>query len=142
MHFENYYTSSLFVSCMIEADKRLDGNKTLSRKRKRESFERDDSIETLKKFIQEWDAIGLYPTFKTFVDKRFYIQLSTNENVSTFNDLLHAVVEFKSLILVADNFLQKKELTKLYLHFVGPMYDFLRSYQQMVMLFNLQCNSQ
>lgn len=153
MEFESYYTQSKFVHYMLLADKVMDlesmkqsaahlvnPGQTGRRKRSRAEGENESHINAFKNLLKEWDHANLFPTFKVFVDKKFYVQLALNDHREAFRDVALATQEFRSLLAEADKALWHTDYTQVYNLVVGPMFDFLLNYQQLIIVWNLQCN--
>jgi hypothetical protein len=150
MEFQTYYPQSRFVHLMLEADKQLDDeglgrDRPLEvprrRKRGRGEEEGGDEMAYFKRLVSEWDHVGIFPTFKTFVDSRFYMQLALNQDKPSFNELAVAIQEFRKLVSMAEKALYQGDVVRLGNLVVGEFYDFLINYQQLVILFTLQCST-
>ncbi len=154
MNFETYYKNSQFVHNMLLADRVLDletmGESTSGligpppgtptrRKRSRAEGEQEGHINAFKDLLYEWDHANLFPTFKAFVDQRFYVQLALNDHRDGFSDVAIATQEFRKLLAEVDKALYQYDYTTVYNIVVGPMFDFLINYQQLLIFWNLQC---
>lgn len=154
-NFETYYKDSRFVHNMLLADRALDlesmGQSSAGllglrdaptrRKRTRGEGEAESHLDAFKTLLREWDHANLFPTFKVFVDQRFYVQLAINDHREAFKDVAVATQEFRKLLAEADKALYQYDYTTIYNMVVGPLFDFLLNYQQLIIMWNLQCNS-
>lgn len=148
--FETYYKNSPFVYYMLMADKKADEklmgeNSELfsvrSKKRGRGQIEDEGHLSAFLKLVKEWDHANLFPTFKVFVDQRFYMQMALNDHREGFRDVALATQEFRQILAEADKLLYHMDYPGVYGLVVGKMFDFLVNYQQLIIVWNLQCNS-
>jgi hypothetical protein len=149
--FQTYFPRSRFVYLMLKADAQIDDEDLCRRKevtrkpaagikRGRDEEETETEAEFFRRLVREWDHAGLFPTFKVLVDARFYIQLAMNQDKAAFRDVAVAVQEFRKLITKAEKALYWGDSVGVSNVVVGELFDFLLSYQQLIIIFNLQCN--
>lgn len=143
-----YFTNSTVVTNMLNADRNLDRkldgkeqlNVSVGAKRQRANEENQSIEEFFIMIINEYDTANLFPTFKTLVDQRFYLQLSTHRDIDTFDDVAVVVKHFKFLVAEAEKALYNLNITTLYNILSNEMFELLFDNRHLIFQFNLKCN--
>lgn len=153
---ESYYTNSPTVKLFLELDfimeretGRYDGyNKSIgpmpkqpaSRKRSRQHCESEYQRDLVRYIIKLMDKFQLFPTFRTMVDKRFYLQMANNMDNELFGQISRFVAEFKQLLANADRALSFEDYQSFYSVLTDDIFNILSNAQQVLLLFSLSCN--
>lgn len=143
-----FFTNSTVVDHMLNADKnlerKLDGKDQLNvhvgGKRHRANEENQSIEDFFIMIVKEYDTANLFPTFKTLVDQRFYLQLSTHTDVDTFEDVAVVVKTFKFLVAEAEKALYNLNISALYNIMSNEMFELLFDSRHLIFQFNLKCN--
>lgn len=111
-----------------------------SRKRSRQSCEDEYQEQLVRYIIRLMDKFQLFPTFRTMVDKKFYMQMATNMENELFHQISKFVAEFKHLLSAADRALYQEDYQSFYSTLTDDIFNILSNSQQILLLFSLSCN--
>lgn len=148
MEFTTYYPTNIVVDNMLKADvkidRKLDGvdqvDVAIGKKRNRRVEEDNDVGEFFMMIVKEYDTANLFPTFKTLVDQKFYMQLATHTYVDTFEDIALVVNKFKYILSEAEKALYNQNVNVLYNLLSNEMFELLFDNRHLILQFNLKCN--
>ena len=111
-----------------------------SRKRSRQHCENEYQRDLVRHIIKLMDKFQLFPTFRTMVDKRFYLQMANNMDNDLFGQISKFVAEFKQLLFNADRALSFEDYQSFYSVLTDDIFNILSNAQQVLLLFSLSCN--
>lgn len=112
-----------------------------SSKRSRRTRELEYVEELSRYIIKLMDKFQLFPTFRTIVDRKFYIQMANNMDNELFGQISKFVAEFKDRLAHADRSLYKEDYQAFYSVLTDDIFNILSNAQQVLLLFSLGCNN-
>jgi len=153
---ESYYPNSVTVGLFLKVDfimeqetGRYNGyNKNIgpmpkpaSKKRTRRTCELEYREELSRYIIQLMDKFQLFPTFRTMVNRNFYLQMANNMDNDLFTEISRFVAEFKERLTHADRALYQEDYQLFHNILTDDIFNILSNVQQILLLFSLSCHT-
>jgi hypothetical protein len=142
MVFVTQYPLSRLVPLLLcVADNKAPAVLRAGSKRSRASNTEDLCESLCESILDVWDKAELYVTFRTLVDRNFYLLLADQTEHASFSQITLLVCEFRTLLNSADELMYSGRLATVFDLFSEPMYNLLANAQQVLLLFIMGCNS-